>query len=283
MSLNNNEICILVIGYNRPEILEETLKSIKEHISFECDYLISIDGPKSTSDLEDVAKSISIAEKFNPKHLIKSDTNIGLFDNIVQSISFAAKKYSKILVLEDDVCLIHNIDKQDFLNNHGVTSLWSIYTKPFINNKFLKDQHFVCWGWVISSKTWLSFIKFLEVKNDLFLIRDYFLYTKHDVPCLIQLINNFIGRKNTWAFYMNIFLNMNSINIYSPKFSYVSNIGSQKGTHQSKEFPDQSEIKFIDFSCNDYINFRHKILTNNYSKKSRLLFLLLKLFLKKSS
>ena len=88
---------ILVLGYNRPDHLENTLKSLSlNKYSERSDVYVSIDGPRNSEDKYLIGNCIKATNKFKKKfksfNLHLHDKNIGLAKNIILSID----KYIKI-------------------------------------------------------------------------------------------------------------------------------------------------------------------------------------------
>lgn len=240
---------LLLIAFNRPIHFKKTLLALcqnqkaKESILY-----ISIDGPRNEEDKklqEQILDHIKLAEGFFAHiKVLKNDTNKGLAKNIIESVSKVLSSHNKIIVLEDDL-----ITSRAFINymNDALTfyqnkkNVWHISGYSPINNKNKKDDIFLsrimyCWGWATWNDRWINYNS-----NPSFLMNTFSkeMIYKFNLNGVIEawdeVIENKIGKIQTWAifWYSSIFTN-NGLCVV-PWFSYVKNIGLDgSGTHCNK-------------------------------------------------
>jgi GR25 family glycosyltransferase involved in LPS biosynthesis len=157
---------ILLIGFNRPELLKKRINEIK-NMQVQVIY-ISIDGGSQshTKEMLDLVSKIpNMFDQSTKIKIIHHKNNIGLTTHISQSISNVLKEHENIIVVEDDIALsptfYQNIQLGlELLQNMQVNGLVSAFSpinnsgNIFIKNKWRKSIYFPCWGWGCSRETW---------------------------------------------------------------------------------------------------------------------------------
>jgi len=98
---------ILLFTYNRPEHTRLTIEALQNNYSASKStlYIIS-DGPKTPADeskVSDVRGYIKSVGGFQNIHVVERDSNWGLADNIIKSVTEVVDKHGKVIVIEDDV------------------------------------------------------------------------------------------------------------------------------------------------------------------------------------
>ena len=173
---------VLLIGYNRPELL---IKRINELICTSVqDIYISIDG-KPSEENKEVIKYVKLLEKTANKNIViqQQGERLGLAAHITSSITKVFKNYEHIIVLEDDIVISPNfytnmingfkIQKTTGIKGTvGGFSALSRYDKGFQlrKNKWRVTKYFSCWGWGCSSEVWADYeldLNRVSVKHDL--------------------------------------------------------------------------------------------------------------------
>lgn len=231
---------IVCFGFDRPLHLKRMLETLeKNKEAAESNLFICIDGPKDTTDKELHSQTLKIAnEKYNFKKIsiIERSNNLGLRNNIVQTITEVMNKFDRVIVLEDDLIIGPNF--LNYMNNalskyRDNNQVWHIngYCYPQINNsKKSSFAHYISpWGW----GTWRD-------KWDLFINGDYFhqnlisQLSKEDINRFNIfghydweniLIKTKSGSVNSWAafWYQAIFLN-DGLSLF-PNKSHTQNGG----------------------------------------------------------
>ncbi len=98
---------IVVFAYNRPELLQQTLLSLKKcRLATVSDLYIYIDGPRNEADIKEVNAVRNIASHisgFKSVTCKASDTNKGLADSVISGVTEVINKFGKVIVVEDDL------------------------------------------------------------------------------------------------------------------------------------------------------------------------------------
>jgi hypothetical protein len=168
------EVGVLLLGFNRPELLKKRINEIYE--SKVENLYISIDGGSESHTLEmDLLKQhaqgkLSKIHRFSLQH---HKDNLGLVRHITGEISNVLTKHQYIIVIEDDVKISLNfinnmvnglnIHKRD--NSLGIVSGFSpIHFKRF-QNKWRISRYPYIWGWACSKAAWQSYTYNLSEVN----------------------------------------------------------------------------------------------------------------------
>lgn len=160
---------ILLLGYNRPELVEKRLAEIS---NFQLRHLIiSIDG----SDLSTKSKFESIIENFKSKNrnldtieIVLHEKHLGLTKHIVQTISEVFINRPFLIIVEDDVCLsekfydniLSGLNLLQKNNKQGLVSGFSpieISKVSQIANRWRSTIYTPIWGWGCSQGTWSEY------------------------------------------------------------------------------------------------------------------------------
>jgi len=230
---------VLVLAYNRPEHLMRLLDSLAHNVhASNTRVIISIDGPKALSDLDEVQRCAQIATVdfgFLETRVIQNQFNLGLAKAVINAIDQCFIENETLIILEDDLVLSEyfldfmNRGLEKYRDEKRVASIQG-YQYPEVKLKdepvFLRGAD--CWGWA----TW----------------RDRWRETDFDVSYLLgqfdtaELIHEFdfdgakanydmlkdvkSGKVNSWAirWHASNFL-QNKLSLF-PQMSLVQNLGS---------------------------------------------------------
>jgi len=231
------DVGVLLIGYNRPELLEKRILELSK--SEVVNIYISIDGGKDShaNDIErlkklaqNLLKNCKLSFKYHQK-------NLGMVSHITSEISNVLKIHEYIIVLEDDIQVTNNffrniIDGLNHLNKLEARGLVSGYS-PFFNSKFKnkwRETHiFFCWGWACSRNTWAVYdfnIKSRRVNHELSHSESWQQLNSYQKKYwLTKIHHSKVHPLFTWdhQFIFHSFVN-NFVNL-SPVFSMVNNEG----------------------------------------------------------
>lgn len=98
---------IVVFAYNRPELLLQTLQSLKRcRLASVSDLYIFIDGPRNETDIQKVNAVREIASHINGFKSVTckaSDVNKGLANSVITGVTEIINKFGKVIVVEDDL------------------------------------------------------------------------------------------------------------------------------------------------------------------------------------
>lgn len=157
-----DDICVLLVGYNRPELLQKRIIELKD--SLVTNIYISIDGgvASSTFEMEEV-KALAKNMLCNKNLIINHHKrNLGLVLHTTNEISKVLKLNKYVIVVEDDVKMSKNfiinmvvgLSKLEELGLRGIVSGYSPLFRDTFNNKWRKTHICFLWGWACSSDVW---------------------------------------------------------------------------------------------------------------------------------
>ncbi len=251
MNKKNYLAPVVLFTYNRIDHLKKTINSLKKNeLSKQSELIIFSDNSKSNDDLLQVNKVRGYIRKISGFKNVKihyRKYNFGLSKNITSGVTQILKKYSKIIIIEDDLVFNKHFLKymndglEVFKKNTNVASIHAYiypikFEKSFPEFFFLKGAD--CWGWGTWRRAWKKFdYNGMKLKKKLIkkkLINEFNFNNTYDY---YKMLNDQINRKNdSWAirWYASAFLN-NMLTLY-PKYSFVNNIGTDgSGTHGSSK------------------------------------------------
>jgi hypothetical protein len=232
------EVGVLLLGFNRPELLKKRVNEIYE--SKVENLYISIDGGSESHTIEMdllkqyAQKKLSKLHCFNLNH---HKDNLGLVRHITGEISNVLSKHQYIIVIEDDVKISINfisnmisglnIHKRD--NSMGIVNGFSPLHFKYFRNKWRISRYPYTWGWASSKAVWQNYSYDLSEVD----IEQKLLYSKNWNSLKPSQKTKWLGlfRKvqanplETWD-YQLVFLSycMDFINL-APIFSMVGNEG----------------------------------------------------------
>ena len=161
-----SEIGVLLLGFNRPELLKKRIDEI--HNSKVENLYISIDGGSKshTKEMESIKQyaqnKFSKLYYFNLNHY---RDNLGLVKHITGEISKVLAKHPYIIVIEDDIKISTNFINNmiDGLNIHerdssiGIVTGFSPLHFKYLKNKWRISRYPYIWGWACSRAVWQSY------------------------------------------------------------------------------------------------------------------------------
>lgn len=246
-----SEIGILLLGYNRPELLNKRINEInKSKIE---NLYISIDGgPDShTTDMEKVKQLAR--QKFNKQklHIFHNKKNLGLVLHITSAISKVLKLHNYIIVIEDDVILAENfienmISGLNFQKKYGEAGIVSggspIYSDKF-KNKWRTIYTPSVWGWACSTKTWNGYrydLSDTDITTHIIKSQTWHYLNKTEKIFWLGKFNQI--KKNplyTWEYQLIFHLFKNSYTSLAPIFSLTGNegYGDSRAVHTQGDKP----------------------------------------------
>jgi len=162
---------LVVFAYNRPEHIKKTIDAItKNHLADETEVYIYSDAAKNEESIEKVKlvreylDSLLETTLFKSLKIIKSKTNKGLANSVINGVNETFKKYRKVIVLEDD--LVSSLDFLQYMNSgldyyEKNSKIWSIsgYTFNIDIPKDYKSEIYLSyrgcsWGWATWKDRW---------------------------------------------------------------------------------------------------------------------------------
>lgn len=174
----------LLVGFNRPELLEKRLREISEFPNLTL--FVTIDGPRiKSNDNESNEEILKILERWEKKLNITSiihKENIGLALNITTAIENILQIHERVFVIEDDVSVTKDaykaIVEMQFgaktniatVGGFGFLSPLSKIKKFGLRNYFRSTPYFSAWGWCIDRANWQNYqldLSNIDLERDL--------------------------------------------------------------------------------------------------------------------
>jgi len=169
---------VAIFTFNRPEHTLNLLQSIvNSKFSKKTKFYIFSDNYKKKGDKKKVKQVRFILNSFKKKiniSIIKYKKNKGLYNSVIYGVNKILKKFSKIIVLEDDLVIKKNFfnymnKSLDYYKNNNKIVQISGYSYPF--DYKTNSAYFLtlssCWGWGIHKKNWVDFINFISKKGNI--------------------------------------------------------------------------------------------------------------------
>ena len=256
--MKEKNIAILVVGYKRPQHLENAILSIKASgaVSEDIPVYVSVDGVKDgdakkylNEETQAAAAKLKTAGVVD-KLLLRSK-NLGTLQNMTRSISEVLARHDNVVVLEDDLvltkaaCGLFEIGPNLLKGKVSAVSAYS--NKSFTNVPFL-SRRFNSQGWMTNRAFWTDF-DYQEMRSlDLDaqqrtsvirsvgrdLLEDFDAFQRH--------------RLDSWAVPWNIhnFLK-NQYMVYPPR-SLVENFSHEEGAERTQGISFPYEMSSTPFS-----------------------------------
>lgn len=243
---------VLILGYNRPGFLTQTLKQLQENTDLsETQMFFSLDGPRFENDLHLVRRCEEIFSRYGAscafvEHYY-SELNLGLRRKVIASVTEALKTTDRLLVLEDD-CLLGESSLQfynwAFERLASITEAGTIsgtYFGPSRGKKAFLADRFSSWGWAIDKETWNGFITSKFAKVPLQSLTKELRTLTDSVPSPYGLeyrkISRNLNRLDSWAIPFDLFLRSEHLKTIKPTVNQIRNIGfGESATHTQKGF-----------------------------------------------
>lgn len=153
-----SKTAILIIGFNRPALLENLLRIIDSGARR---IYVSIDAPRDTQEWELVESSKKVAEAFKSRRgegktlLNFRQKNLGLSKAVVSAIDWAFETEEKLIILEDDILpskdflsyMDHYLDR--YQNDFHVWQVGGHNANPrtTLNRSYYLSIFPMIWGW----------------------------------------------------------------------------------------------------------------------------------------
>jgi hypothetical protein len=292
----NNDIPILIIAFNRVELTQSLIESLREIAPHKIFY--SIDGPRLNNDKDlklnrQLKELISIIDWPCSVETLFSETNFGSGLWPYKSISWALTKSRTIIVLEDDVRItnsfyqlagycLNRFDKDKEIFAICASNICDSQGNE-TSNLMASSKYFSGWGWAIWSDRWeeykfdinqlkkLSFFSLLKQNNYNFLIALYFWFNFYKVK------NNLV---KAWDYQINYLLFTTDKKVIKSDRNLSNNKGTGFNATHTKKMPElrMNRLPFNDL--NYMFDLRIDPKKEKLWRKSRLIFLIKSLLLR---
>jgi hypothetical protein len=268
---------LLLLGYNRHDLLEKRVKEISK-MEIEKVY-ISIDGGQESHKPEMnnlILRIPSLFSKNTNLIITHHKKNLGLTKHITGSISKVFEENENIIVVEDDVAInsifykniTNGMNLLKIMGTNGLVSAFSPINysgKYLLQNKWRKSIYFLCWGWGCSRDTWAKYESNLSNTN-----LDNALRNSHSWNSLSLWERNVWKSKfrrvqqdedYTWDLQMQFASFLNEFTNLVPLYRFVDNEGfnDERATHTKDSKPKWMNNKskneqYIDHIAGNLIN-----------------------------
>jgi hypothetical protein len=244
-------VCVLLIGFNRPELLKKRVKELYK--SSASSIYISIDGgleshTREMAEFKTYAINLLGNQIINLHH---HENNLGLVKHITETISKIFITFEYIIVVEDDVILSNNfycnmisgLNLQKMLNLNGVVSGGSTIYNKNKKNKWKYVATPGIWGWACSAAIWngVNFdLAKVDLKSELEKSNTWRKLTKFEKKYWIGKFTKVQSDPfYSWEYQFMYHLFKNNIVSISPIFSMTGNegFGDARATHTSEGKP----------------------------------------------
>ncbi len=288
---------IALFVYNRLTNTKKTVNALtKNLLAKESDLTVFSDGPKADKDIEkvnEIRNYLKTITGFKSITIIESAVNKGLAASIISGVTEIVNKYTRIIVLEDDLVtspyfLTYMNDALEMYENEEKVA--SIHGFIYPVKKELPETFFIkgadCWGWATWKRAWDLFesdgSKLLNELKNRKLTKEFNFNNSYAYTDMLE--RQIKGKNNSWAirWYASAFLN-DCYTLYPGK-SLIGNIGMTEGTHcnNGENFLDiyQKKIKLTKISPIQSDKKNIKIIESYFRKDDQSLFIQLQTRLK---
>ncbi len=249
---------ILIIAFNRPDTLEQVLRSLSDQSLLPDKVIAYVDGPRGPSDIEKVQQCIDLLTGYRlpgSLELHVRSQNHGMNRNTLEAISEALTSHESVVVIEDDILpnpffyelmvkllSVYSEEKNIFSISgyaHWRESDFSIcYEKEFnqiqeqLSTDFICINRLIAWGWATWADRWQK-----AMSNQMTSKLPYFsLLFRPLYPYTYQLnyflISQIIKRKLVWDTPLALNCLLKGYIHLCPQYSMIRNIGfGEEATH----------------------------------------------------
>lgn len=214
-------ISVLVIGYNRPDLLKSCISSILTN-EYPVEIFVHLDGPKNENERKVIDSCLKIVESFSSSNLQgllleTHKSNLGCKQGVWCALNWFFSHRERGLILEDDIVLLPGalsatefmLDKYKLDHSIGQISLNNQLARnygPYVSY-FYSNYPFI-WGWATWRDRWQTNISNI----------DYFLNSFQE-STQARKIRNQIGR-NAFDFWMRKFSVVSKKNVDTWDFQW---------------------------------------------------------------
>lgn len=169
---------ILIIGFNRPQMLQDRLRAIEPLVDKDISIYISIDGPRD-GNLSDKSSRNLILKKIEESPISKSitklffETNSGCDIHIFNSITMVLEKNDFVVVIEDDIeisavavaeLLLRAQETSELGLPIPIVAMSGLSRRiPGQVNNWRKSEYFSAWGFALNAHFWALHSKNVKI------------------------------------------------------------------------------------------------------------------------
>jgi len=274
---------IVLFVYNRPWHTKKTIEALKNNkLAEESDLFIFADNTideKNKESVDSVRSYVKTIDGFKTVNIVERETNFGLANNVISGVTEVIDRYSKVIVLEDDiVCSRTYLSYMNkLLSNYQYNEkIYSVtgYTYPIeipVNYKY--DVYFSprasSWGW----GTWKDRWKTVDWE-----VKDYGNFIKNpehiksfntggdDLTKMLKEQMN--GKIDSWSIIWSYAHFKNNSYCVFPTKSRLKNIGTDRSgihTRKTKKFDVKLYEVETELNLTEEVIF-DQVIVNNFQK-----------------
>lgn len=245
---------ILLIGYNRWDLLEKRLLELTQsHIDTQSVYL-SIDGlSKGDIDFHRNTRIANLESSVLPFTLsvIQRPSNLGCSNHIITAVSEVLSLHERVIVIEDDVSIspifissmteaLHALSKfEDVGTIGGFSNFHKRLHFPFIfrKNYWRKTKYFSAWGWGTTAEFWEKFERISDIENVEEYLSESSIWTNFSKRKQQIWLNRF--KRGVWDFNLQLVLFKHEKLNLLPALRIIDNEGfsDDRSTHTKHKRP----------------------------------------------
>lgn len=238
----NDQIALLLIHFNRPDLLEKQLTQLFEISSnWDLDIYVALDGPRSDNVGDHMAREqilvhIDRFRQLGMNIILKAQIkNLGCKNGVECALDWFFDEADWGVVFEDDISFNENTLK--YFNNtfkNEVQHLVSGFTPVAADDLWL-SQHGTVWGWGGNSIHWKKYRKIKNMNSSICRSLKTSISMK-EFLVLLQWV--FLSKSNaidTWDFQWNLYRRQIGLMTIMPPVNLVCNLGFGSGAHHHGE------------------------------------------------
>ena len=238
----NEQIAILLIHFNRPDLLEKQLKQLFENsCTWDLDIYIALDGPRSDNADDHMARKQIVAhiEKFRQLGLsifFKAQRkNLGCKKGVECALDWFFNEVEWGVVFEDDISFNESTLKYfNIAFKNKVRHLVSGFT-PVAADDFWLSQHGTVWGWGGCSIHWKKYRKMAHIKVSTFRSLKTSISLKEFLVLSQWVLLIKSNKIDTWDFKWNLYRRQIGLMTIMPPVNLTCNLGFGSGAHHHGE------------------------------------------------
>lgn len=257
---------ILLLAYNRPQHMAETLRSLAANeLAAESRLFVYSDAPRTAADaaaVDTVRRLLTEVTGFLHVTVIERSENMGLARNVIDGVTTLTERFGRVIVVEDDLVLAPHFLR--FMNDALETykdepRVGHIQACDFTQDASLPDTFLIrwtgSWGWATWQRAWQMFnpdgsdlLRQLEERH---LCREFDFAGKYGYTRMLR--RQIAGLNDSWAIRWNATLFLADVLSLNVGRSLVRNTGFDGsgtncgggGLYDSLLYPDVLPVKKI--------------------------------------
>lgn len=257
---------ILLLAYNRPRHMAETLRSLAANeLAAESRLFVYSDAPRTAADaaaVDTVRRQLAEVTGFLHVTVVERSENMGLARNVIDGVTTLTERYGRVIVVEDDLVLAPHFLR--FMNDALETykdepRVGHIQACDFTQDASLPDTFLIrwtgSWGWATWQRAWKMFnpdgrdlLRQLEERR---LCREFDFGGKYGYTRMLR--RQIAGLNDSWAIRWNATLFLAGVLSLNVGRSLVRNAGFDGsgtncgggGLYDSLLYPDVLPVEKI--------------------------------------